>query len=147
MITIYKNETDIPAGMDMIKWNDLFFNRTTADHIDDRAGEIIKTIDNADIDGKYKIRSSFNGTLLDIDKLSSGCKTLLNILYFPDRVFSIKECGENALDILYSFSEGRVFSDYPMISFSMNKVQVVDDKGTHIVETYNELKDWWNDEK
>ena len=147
MITIYKNETDIPAGMDMIKWNDLFFNRTTADYIDDRAGEIIKTIDNADIDGKYKIRSSFNGTLLDIDKLSSGCKTLLNILYFPDRVFSIKECGENALDILYSFNEGRVFSDYPMISFSMNKVQVVDDKGPHIVETYNELKDWWNDEK
>ena len=34
-------------------------------------------------------------------------KTTLNILYNPDKVFNISECGENALDIIYSLENGR----------------------------------------
>ena len=47
--------------------------------------------------GKYKIRSRFDDIIIDIDKLSAGCKTALNVLYNPDKIFCLKECGNNAL--------------------------------------------------
>ena len=40
-----------------------------------------------DMVSKYKICSRFNGVTLDIDKLSTSCKTVLNVLYYPDKVF------------------------------------------------------------
>lgn len=69
---------------------------------------------------------------MDIDKLSSGCKTILNIIYFPDKVFSIQGCGNNALDIIYSLENGNVYSDYPAISFMMDKVMVYEQGATKI---------------
>lgn len=36
---------------------------------------------------KYKIRSRFEDITLNTDQLSAGCKTVLNVLYFPDKVF------------------------------------------------------------
>ena len=39
----------------------------------------------------------FNDIVPDVDKLSAGCKTVLNVLYNPDKVFCLKECGNNAL--------------------------------------------------
>lgn len=48
---------------------------------------------------KCKIYSRFGEIVLDIDRLSTGCKTVLNVLYFPDEIFCLKECGKNALEI------------------------------------------------
>ena len=75
----------------------------------------------------------------------SGCKTVLNILYYPDKVFSIKECGDNALDCIYSLLKGNVYSEYPMISFEMDSVKVVDENGEKEIKGYEDLKEWWSD--
>ena len=56
MITIFKDKRDIPGDMEYIELNDLFFNQNTASRIDKRAERIIKTIDDAKLLGKYKIR-------------------------------------------------------------------------------------------
>ena len=147
MITIFKNKKDIPNDMDYIELNDVFFNQNTVSKLDDRANAIVETIDNSKLIGKYKMESKFNGVTLDIDCLSTGCKTVLNVLYSPDKVFCIKECGDNALDVLYGLDAGAVYSDYALISFDMDAVKVIDDNGTRIIHDYEELKEWWNNEE
>lgn len=147
MITIYKNKKDIPDNMDYVELNDVFFNQNTVSKLDDRAKVIVEKIDNSRLIGKYKIESKFNGVTLDIDCLSTGCKTVLNVMFFPDKVFCIKECGDNALEVLYKLEDGAVYSDYAVIPFEMDKVRVFEGERARIISDYEELKEWWENEK
>lgn len=147
MITIFKTKKDIPSNLDYVELNDVFFNRNTASKLDDRANAIVEKIDASKLIGKYKMESKFNGVTLDIDCLSTDCKTVLNVLYFPDKVFCLKECGYNALDILYGLETGAVYSDYAIIPFDMNEVKVSDKNGVKVISDYEELKEWWNNEE
>lgn len=148
MITIYKNKKDIPHDMEYIELNDVFFNQNTAAKLDERTKEIVEKIDEAKLLSKYKIESKFNGVTLDVDCLSTGCKTVLNVLYFPDKVFCLKECGDNALEILYGLEIGAVYSNYAMIPFDTHiAVKVSDGQKVKIIDDYEKLKEWWEDEK
>ena len=147
MITIYKDIKDIPPNMEYIELNDVFFNQNTASILDERAEKIIEDIDGSKQVGKYKIRSRFDDIILDIDKLSTGCKTVLNILYNPDKVFCLKECGNNALEVVYGLDQGNVYSDYAMIPFDMESVNVRTASEDKVVSDYEELKEWWSNEE
>lgn len=147
MITIFKNKNDIPSDMDYVELNDVFFNQNTVSKLDDRANAIVEKIDASKLIGKYKIESKFNGVALDIDCLSTGCKTVLNVLYFPEKVFCLKECGDNALEVLYELDAGAVYSDYAIIPFDMKDVRVSDKNGIRVISDYEELKEWWNNEE
>lgn len=147
MITIYKNKKDIPQNMEYVELNDIFFNKFTVLELDDRAKEIIEQIDGAKLLGKYKIESKFNGVALDIDCLSTGCKSVLNVMYFPQKVFCLKECGENALELMYSLEEGHVYSDYAVIPFEMDKVSVISCDMKKVIDDYEALKEWWENEE
>lgn len=147
MITIFKDKKDIPDNMDYVEINDVFFNQNTASKLDERASAIVKRIDASKLIGKYKMESRFNGSVLDIDCLSTGCKTVLNVLYFPEKVFCMKECGDNALEVLYSLEAGAVYSDYAVIPFEISEVKVFDEKGTRVISDYEELKGWWSNEE
>ena len=147
MITIFKNKKDIPSDMDYVELNDVFFNQNTVSKLDDRANAIVEKIDASKLIGKYKIESKFNGVALDIDCLSTGCKTVLNVLYFPEKAFCLKECGDNALEVLYELDAGAVYSDYAIIPFDMNDVMVSDQNGIRVISDYEELKEWWNNEE
>ena len=96
---------------------------------------------------QFKIASKFNDVILDIDCLSSGCKTVLNIVYFPNKVFSIKECGDNAIELLYQLNQGAVYSDYAVIPFDMEQVMVSSKEQRKIIDNYDELKEWWDNEE
>ena len=122
MITIFKNKQDIPKEMEYVELNDLFFNQNTVLVTDECARKIIKQIDEAEWLSKYIISSRFNGVALDIDRLSTSCKTILNVMYYPEKVFCMKECGEDALSVLYRLEKGNVYSDYAMIPFDMEAV-------------------------
>ena len=145
MITVYKKK---PTRNDpeLITLNDIYFNKNTVEKLDDRASEIIAKIDQSKMLSKYTISSKFNGTVLNIDKLSTGCKTTLNIIYSPDKIFDICECGDNALDIIYSLPQGNVYCRYPFISFDMQKVRISDKHGVREIDSYEELKEWWTNE-
>ena len=147
MITIFKNKLDIPNDMEYIELNDLFFNQNTSVLIDKRAEKFIETIDDAKLIGKYKILSRFDDVAIDIDRLSAGCKTVLNVLYYPDKVFCLKECGNNALEILYHLEKGYVYSEYALIPFTIDSVMVETRSMKKIISDYEELKEWWEDEK
>ena len=145
MITVYKKGT-VPKTMELIIMNDIYFNQTTVSLLDDRAAEIIDRIDSSVMTGQFTILSRFDGMTLNIDKLSTGCKTALNVLYNPQKVFDIRECGDNALDLIYALPEGNIYCDYPLISFDMNVVYVCDKNAVREIGSYEELKEWWQDE-
>lgn len=147
MLTIYKDKKDIPKGMEYVELNDIFFNKNTVMKLDEKAGKIIEQIDEAKMISRFKIASKFNGVTLDIDCLSTGCKTVLNVLYFPDKVFCLKECGDNALDLLYGLEAGAVYSDYALIPFDMQPVAAVSGSGKIVIDDYEKLKEWWDDEE
>ena len=136
MITIFKNRKDIPGDMEYVELNDLFFNQNTVSFIDKQAEKIIEMIDGSKLISKYKIYSRFDEIALDIDRLSTGCKTVLNVLYYPNKVFCLKECGNNALEILYHFENGHVFSEYALIPFIMDTVAVQSESGKKIINDY-----------
>jgi len=145
MITVYKKKPSSRA-MELVVMNDLYFNQYTVSLLDDRAKEIIRQIDHSEMLNQFSISSRFDGMALNIDKLSTSCKTALNVLYNPDKVFDIRECGDNALDIIYALPEGNIYCDYPLISFDMDKVMVSDKKGKREIDSYEALKEWWNRE-
>ena len=147
MITIFKSRKDIPQDKEYIELNDVFFNQNTVARLDERATPIVEEIDDSKLLGKYKIRSRFDDVTLDVDQLSAGCKTVLNVLYYPDKVFCLKECGNNALKVLYGFESGYVYSDYALIPFEMEKVMVQTKDGSRIIDDYEELKEWWKNEE
>jgi hypothetical protein len=147
VITIFKNKSDIPQNMEYVELNDIYFNQNTASMLDEKAKTIIDSIDESELISKYKIRSRFSDITLDTDKLSAGCKTVLNVMYNPEKVFCMKECGNNALKILFTLSSGNVYSDYPLIPFEMESVNVQTPSGKKVIDDYEELKEWWDNEE
>ena len=147
MITIFKSKRDIPQEKEYVELNDIFFNQNTAGKLDERAAQFIEKIDDSKLLSKYKIRSRFDDITLNIDRLSTGCKTVLNVFYYPDKVFCLKECGNNALEVLYRFEEGFVYSEYAMIPFDMERVEVQTSGGKKVIDDYEELKEWWENEE
>ena len=133
--------------MEYVELNDIFFNQNTVMLLDDRAAAIIEQVEGATLEGKFKIRSKFDQVILDVDCLSTGCKTLLNIVYYPDKVFCLKECGDNVLEAVYALDEGNVYSDYALIPFDMKAVEVCDGDGSRVIQDYEELKEWWSYEE
>ncbi|MCM1126123.1 MAG: DUF4869 domain-containing protein [Lachnospiraceae bacterium] len=147
MITIFKNKNDIPQDMEYVELNDIYFNQNTVTKLDDKAKKIIEIIDEAKLISKYKIRSRFDDVILDIDRLSAGCKTVLNVAYNPDKVFCLKECGNNALEVLYGLVSGNVYSDYALIPFEMEAVKVQTSSELKEISDYEELREWWSNEE
>ena len=54
MITIYKHG-QIPKSIEIVKLNDVYFNKYTAQMLDNRANEIIEKIDHAELTGPYHV--------------------------------------------------------------------------------------------
>jgi hypothetical protein len=147
VITIFKNKSDIPQNMEYVELNDIYFNQNTASMLDEKAETIIGRIDESKLISKYKIHSRFDDITLDTDKLSAGCKTVLNVMYNPGKVFCMKECGNNALEVLFALPSGKVYSDYAMIPFDMESVNVQTFSGEKVISDYEELKEWWENEE
>ena len=51
--------------------------------------------------------------------------------------------GREVRDVIYALQAGSIFCDYPMISFNMKRVAVPDKEGTREIDSYEELKEWW----
>lgn len=54
---------------------------------------------------------------LNKNLLSTGTKTLLNVASHPNVCFDVCECGNNALNLLVSLTEGMVYWKTPAISY------------------------------
>ena len=72
--------------------------------------------DNIVIETKYGL-----GT---IRNLSSGCKTLLNIVKHPDKVVNVEECGPNVLKIIFTMDNIKIYMSRPSLFDIPDDVQI-----------------------
>ena len=92
-------------------YNDAFFDLSIENRKIDEAGKkIIKRIDDVEYAGNNSFYSKFEKNIeVSITELSTGCKTALNIYYYPDVIFYIGSCGKNAKRVILSYPEGNIF--------------------------------------
>ena len=109
MIDIY---TDKKNCEDWIIQNDLYFNLNTCnEEMTERDINLIKQADDAVLTPDKHIQTKFG--LGTIRNLSSGCKTLLNIIKHPDKVVCVEECGPNVLKIIFEMDNIKIYMSRP----------------------------------
>ena len=103
MIDIYTEKRD---SRDWILQNDLYFNLNTSnEEMSQKEIDLIQQVDNAKLTPDKHIETKYG--LGTIRNLSSGCKTLLNIVKHPDKVVCVEECGPNVLKIIFAMNNIR----------------------------------------
>lgn len=120
MLTVYTNKQQIANdGKKLIRVNDLFFNTETNLSNTEITKKILKTIDKAEYNSEFTFigRTKALGAL-NKNMLSTGTKTLLNILEHPDLCFDVCECSNNALCMLPLIREGNIYWRYPAAAYS-----------------------------
>ena len=105
MIDIYTEKKD---SKDWIIKNDLFFNLNTSnEEMSDNEVALIKQVDDAKLTPDKHIETKYG--LGTIRNLSSGCKTLLNIVKHPEKVVCVEECGPNVLKVIFSMDNIKIY--------------------------------------
>lgn len=114
-LVVYTHKEDIPSSIKYESNNDLFFDQTPLTD-DDICKRILSVIDKAKYldENKFTLEEEGYGEI-NKENLSTGCKTLLNILNNPDKCFNVIECGQNALKLLSEFTEGNILWETPIL--------------------------------
>lgn len=119
MITIFDDTNQIPEGIEYVKFNDAYFGYSgiISDNEDTRL--ILKTIDKCEYNNHVSFynRCGKDFGALSKEHLSTGTKTLLNIINNPDKCFDLIELGHNAFELLAHLSkthDGYVYSEAPL---------------------------------
>jgi len=112
-VFMFKNE--IPAGT-FVHYNDDFFDNHTELMDTELCRAVLRKIDKAEYVSPVTFygRTANYGSLRK-DYLSSGTKTLLNIISHPDKCFDVCECGDNVLSFLPELNNGMVFWPIPVL--------------------------------
>lgn len=112
MIDIYTEKRDFK---DWILQNDLYFNLNTSnEEMSQKEIDLIQQVDNAKLTPDKHIETKYG--LGTIRNLSSGCKTLLNIVKHPDKVVCVEECGPNVLKIIFAMNNIRIYMSRPTLT-------------------------------
>lgn len=111
MIDIY---TEKKQSNNWILQNDLYFNLNTGnEEMSQNEINMIQLVDGAKLTADYHIETKYG--LGTIRNLSSGCKTLLNIIKHPDKVVCVEECGPNVLKIIFSMDNIKIYMSRPTL--------------------------------
>lgn len=111
MIDIY---TEKKQSNNWILQNDLYFNLNTGnEEMSQNEINMIQLVDGAKLTADHHIETKYG--LGTIRNLSSGCKTLLNIIKHPDKVVCVEECGPNVLKIIFSMDNIKIYMSRPTL--------------------------------
>lgn len=109
MIDIY---TEKKNSKDWILKNDLYFNLSTSnEEMSKEEIELIREVDDAILTPDKHIETKYG--LGTIRNLSSGCKTLLNIVKHPEKVVCVEECGLNVLKKIFEMDNIKIYMSRP----------------------------------
>lgn len=109
MIDIYTEKKDLK---DWIYQSDLYFNLNTSnEEMSPYEIKLIQQVDDAKLMPDKHIETKYG--LGTIRNLSSGCKTLLNIVKHPEKVVCVEECGPNVLSIIFSMDNIKIYMSRP----------------------------------
>lgn len=140
MLNVYTDLAELGDTI-LIRVNDMFFDTETNLSDNDIVRKIMKTIDKAD----YNSNLTFVGRTkklgaLNKSMLSTGTKTLLNILEHPDICFDLCECGNNALSLLPLIRQGNVYWEYPAVAYDGDADCDICCRGRHFSNFYDFLE-------
>lgn len=117
MIFIYTNKQD---SEDWILQNDWYFNLYTGNEdFTQKDSEVIWQIDHAKLTENKHIETKYG--LGTVRNLSTGCKTMLNVMKNPGKVVSADECGKNVLDMLFAMDGIHLYMSRP------ERIHIADD--------------------
>ena len=109
MIDIYTEKKESPSW---ILKNDLYFNlHTRNEEMTEEDRKLIHQADDAVLTPDKHIETNYG--LGTIRNLSSGCKTLLNIVKHPDKVVCVEECGPNVLKLIFQMDNIKIYMSRP----------------------------------
>lgn len=142
MIDIY---TEKKESKDWIIKNDLFFNLNTSnEEMTDKEIALIEQVDNAKLTSDKHIETKYG--LGTIRNLSSGCKTLLNIVKHPEKVVCVEECGPNVLKSHFlQWIILKIYMSWPTLTEIPDNVKIRFNDSDVVTGSagYNE---WWSKE-
>lgn len=129
MLNVYLSEEYI-RDKQLIKFNDAWFNihNQEYDLSTPENRKVISDVDNANYIRPGFVESNFCGKcVIRTEQLSTGCKTLLNIMNCKDKVFNIIECGDNVIDMIFELTEGSIFipAFIIIIAYNDDKVNLI----------------------
>ena len=109
MIDIY---TEKKESSSWILKNDLYFNLNTSnEEMTEKDRKLIQQADDAVLTPDKHIETKYG--LGTIRNLSSGCKTLLNIVKHSDKVVCVEECGPNVLKLIFQMDNIKIYMSRP----------------------------------
>ena len=141
MIDIYTEKKD---SKDWILQNDLYFNLNTSnEEMSQYEINLIWQVDEARLTPDKHIETKYG--LGTIRNLSTGCKTLLNIIKHPDKVVCVEECGSNVLNIIFTMDNIKIYMSRPSLADIPDDAKIrFNDSDVVIGSTgYNT---WWSKE-
>lgn len=118
MLKIYRTYDEVPKGIRIVRDNNTYFDYNTVLQNNTLTREILYTIDKAQyvseltVSGRTKALGSLNKQVL-----STGTKTILNILNNSNDCFDLSECGDNVLKFLPRVTDGNVIWDMPCLAY------------------------------
>ena len=120
--------------------NDLFFDYgTKLEVITEDDKKVMRAIDKAEFKSKNAIITPFGNT--SIERLSTGCKTLMNILHHREIIFTLIECGQNVIDYLLSGAIDNVTVHYYGYLYA-NELEVPIEIDGNEISNIKELRRW-----
>lgn len=143
MLNVYLGSTPT----DVMKANDAWFDLHLKDinFEDPRIKDALLDIDGASVvpELKYSVETRFfKHSSVSMTELSTGCKTIINIISFPDKIFTVTECGKNALRHIFRLDTGNIHMVYSVIlPKEINEVTLTIDGKTEQVKDRAVLSD------
>ena len=118
MIDIYLKDADFVKQKEsegkFIRFNDRFFLLHFMDQvkITPEMACVISEIEGGTyVEPNMFTSKYYNHRAISVEYLSTGCKTALNCLAFPEKVFFADECGKNVLKVLFRQSQASIYFD------------------------------------
>lgn len=141
MIDIYTEKKD---SKDWILQNDLYFNLNTSNEkMSEKEIDLIRQVDEARLTPDKHIETKYG--LGTIRNLSSGCKTLLNIVKHPEKVVCVEECGPNVLKIIFAMDNIKIYMSRPSYAEIPDDMQIRFND-VDIVTGGTGYQTWWGKE-
>lgn len=120
----------------IVRFNDAWFNYNLSNiTVDDNIKKFMKLIDDSVYIKEDKMYSRFDKELcISMKLLSTGCKTLINVYSFKNKIFDIVECGDNVIEEIFKLKNGNIFiSCYILIPYFDCKVNVITNRGNNLM--------------
>lgn len=127
MINIYTEESCIPSSKEMASLNSPYFElHTKQQPLTQQDLTIIKTIEKGNP---------------NMENLSAGCKTVLNILHHPNVIFDTAECSPIAIRLLCTIDNiSFLCKNMPPIIEAQTPIQI---DNSITLTSSKEYFDWW----